>query len=711
MTEMQIVNPFRPSKYEVDSHPLIWVSPIAQKLMREPHSAFVMGARGSGKTSILKSLDSAEQAKNHSLQRQVFGGTLRSFGVYFRMPDLFTQTITDGNWSDLMPTALDTKLVSTYFFSGLIEVTAVEMLLRNIHEWSYHGLCTSSLFAVDAALTKLWHRFTAIRPTFSTGNGLLDAATTLALHRSRMLQAFCDGDKQSFRELYRLSEPGEFLSISVDALLPLLTSPYLTNPRDIRIKILIDECDYLVPEQQHILNALVRKTKAPIDWIAAFVPEGFDATTTVLTNLSASVADRIVIDLDGSKDARFARLCQKVASYRIFYSLPLKFREEAKLKGPDDCFGLKKRLGDLRINDLIEFAGKASQSADFDKFRSEAVAFGVELNRLRASKKLSRRQSAYIGLDDGNAPQYYQTYALKGYGWTLEKLQQSAAIRESYVSTVRRKQRGLYLRMMSAFGVRAIPYAGYNIVIALSDSCIRDFLDIMASIFDAHRAWKSEEAYTNFCLSDEMIPINIQRIGTARASDDKFLGVQQRLPQASLALGKLIDALGFLTHIIQTGKPDLQSTSTEERGVFVLDVGDRSAVAVGRIKGLDVIRDVLEVGRRENIIVVYGSTQAAGSTSSKAARASSTIRFRLHRRFAPRYGFSFRGAYEPVRILPTEIASLFVEPVSELAVEAWAQKVGNRIEGEIKKEAYLSGSPHKQSNFLGLFDPSRASGD
>ena len=192
----------------------------AQKLMREPRSAFITGARGSGKTSILKSLDSREQAQNQSLQNQVLGDTIRSFGVYFRMPDLFTQTTANGHWSALMPTALDPTLVSTYFFSALIEVTAIELLLRNIHEWCAHALCDYTIFAAEDALSIISKQFPSVRSNNSSGNVLVDAAGALAFHRSRMLQAFCDGDVQQFKSLYRLSEPGDFLSFSVNALLP-----------------------------------------------------------------------------------------------------------------------------------------------------------------------------------------------------------------------------------------------------------------------------------------------------------------------------------------------------------------------------------------------------------------------------------------------------------------------------------------------------------
>jgi hypothetical protein len=49
-----------------------------------------------------------------------------------------------------------------------------------------------------------------------------------------------------------------------------------------------------------------------------------------------------------------------------------------------------------------------------------------------------------------------------------------------------------------------------------------------------------------------------------------------------------------------------------------------------------------------------------------------SIAFRLHRRFAPRFRFSFRGAYEGVSLDPNDLAAL-CSGSTNLTAKAWAE--------------------------------------
>jgi hypothetical protein len=54
------------------------------------------------------------------------------------------------------------------------------------------------------------------------------------------------------------------------------------------------------------------------------------------------------------------------------------------------------------------------------------------------------------------------------------------------------------------------------------------------------------------------------------------------------------------------------------------------------------------------------------------------IAFRLHRRFAPHFTFSYRGAYAPVRISQTDIATL-CRRVDEHSPFAWAKSIAGVV--------------------------------
>jgi predicted ATPase len=91
-------NPFRPTRFERHQRPLIWVSQVSRRILNDEGAFYVAGARGSGKTSILKSLDTAEQIVNPTLASQLTLANMACLGVYFRATDLFTQTTAGVDW-------------------------------------------------------------------------------------------------------------------------------------------------------------------------------------------------------------------------------------------------------------------------------------------------------------------------------------------------------------------------------------------------------------------------------------------------------------------------------------------------------------------------------------------------------------------------------------------------------------------------------------
>jgi len=574
-----------------------------------------------------------------------------------------------------MPTARDEELVATYFFGSLVEVTAVELLFLNIHSWMLRGWCRADFGEVSEVLSHIKTQFPSVMEGVCPGSTtLLAAANILRAYRNEMLQSFCDGDKKRFSKVYRVGEPTEFIVNAAASALPLLRGEYFPDARNVRIKVLVDECDYLVPEQQQILNALVRKSRAPIDWIAAFVPFGLDPTSTIFPNLTASVADRLVVDLDAEPRKSFERLCQQVTAYRVFYSISAEQRTRLGWQQPDDAFPLKQRLGDLRVNHLIDDALKQSVAEGVAKFTSESRRVAHALKAL-SDKQLVRFADREHAVET-DAPAYYQCFALASMKLQLSNLEESSAVRSAFISTLRRKQRGAFLRVLAQYGVSvsSVPYAGYNVILSLADGCIRDFLDIMASIFDASRAPESAKAFDDFCFGPKHIDIKIQRDGARRAAENKYLGIRQRLPSASASLNTVIDALGRLTRWLQVDGLPFESSATEERGVFIVDLARIWRAKPEDRNGLVAL---LDIAKKENLIVFPEA--ASIPARSDVADDLKELRFRLHKRFAPKYGFSYAGALEPVQLDPSGLIGLLAKSRDSSEIGSWVVQTGEKI--------------------------------
>jgi hypothetical protein len=128
---------------------------------------------------------------------------------------------------------------------------------------------------------------------------------------------------------------------------------------------------------------------------------------------------------------------------------------------------------------------------------------------------------------------------------------------------LRRKQRSALIAMCHQFRVRNIPYAGSNVVVGLSDGCIRDYLEIMAEIYDAFSTPKNK--LKKFFRRRDPLKIDLQRQGIVRAANAKFSGIRNSGDVYSVELGQLVDCLGELTALLH------RDVKTTERGVYAVD--------------------------------------------------------------------------------------------------------------------------------------------
>jgi len=674
----QVSNPFRPSKFEFEFRPLIWVSPRARRMFRDAGSFFVLGARGSGKTSLLKTLDTNELINNKSLQHQIPLSQLPCLGVYIRAPDLFTQVANGIDWSAFSGGSLASKeLTEAAYLSYLIETAAVEILLRTLVKLRINGHASYKARSADDAVKKF---LTAPEATFlnshidhysiETGDSIEALANAIELARSKVNQALIRGDWPDFSRQLEIAKPGALVARSADTFFNLTRGGTFVAPEKLRLKILLDECDYFTEFQQTVVNTMVRNTKFPIEWIVAFVPGEREVTATLSPTFGLTASDRNVIDLDVEKDS-FEDFCQHVCSHRIHHLLrQLEPKTPTKID-PKTAFNLKKRLGSYRLNEMIFAIGTEGNNKAWSKIEADAMELSaqIELHRQHRTIKKDDFKESDLG---GERHHFWQAYLIKKLQLNFEQAVFDKRTRAVFQSTLRRKQRAAYLHIAADLKKSGAQLFGYSVIISLADNCIRDFLDIMAAIFDEYLKEGGAGKVIGFCRSGTAIDPQIQKRATVNAGEQKYLGFQQRIGGRSRRLTRLIDGLGFLTHLLQV-EYETGLTGTAERGIFVLPSDRMHPTLNDSLIDYEAIESTLKLAQQENLLVFNPSRKGSheGLVSNPE---DGGFQFRLHRRFAAKYNFSYRGALERVHLLPAMLSQLLTSG-DELGVLQWARDV------------------------------------
>ena len=192
------------------------------------------------------------------------------------------------------------------------------------------------------------------------------------------------------------------------------------------------------------------------------------------------------------------------------------------------------------------------------------------------------------------------------------------------------------LCLCKEFG-RTVPFAGYYMVMSMSDQCIRDFLRQMHEIYLAEKT--SPERFVK-------LQINIKKQNDAiyKASASRYEGISNETSRRISEVKRLVDYLGKITAEIQSAYNDPSSLKTIEKGRFSIDYSRMS------IDDRENLEEILKIARDSHYIKVITNI-----SNDKIGL------FRLHRLFAPKFGFSYRGAYSNVSIQGTDLLKLCKE--------------------------------------------------
>lgn len=682
------INPFRPTRWEhhTDGRPLIWFTEEAEELSADK-STYIHGTRGTGKTTLLKGICWEDLCYNESLRMQRRLADFKNIGIYIRFPDHISASMSFTDWAELFPNVQNPEYEFYSFFSAAVEAICIERVADASHHLREMGEIEIAATQELQLVSDFIDEFPAISG-FVTRRPVtfLDLARCLRFMVSAMNRACGRGTVGELvgelpdREPYRMLS---YFAERVSAAIRLKTS---VGPQVVGFKFCLDDCEVLSPLQRKSLNSLVRLSRAPCSWVVSSVGGGRDDSETFIESQPLTDADRRVISLDGRNESAFRELCQSVVSLRLIFSLPQAARPTLSQAEITSFFDLQQRLGRWDVNDMMAALVNRSARPATELLRQGAERL-LDLMRER-KKKIPQRYD----VEEGRLP-YYEAYILmlwrgreEAFKTSLEvgDIEKLATFADSFGNAafeawLRRKQRGAFLHFATALGVRRLPLAGANIVVSLADGSIRDFLEIMGEIYEAYVAaqkWDPKEPtnLSRFANSRTPIANSIQTNGIYSASETYFEGVSRRSEIDTDVISRLLAGLGEYTSLLQTSANDPRTLSTTERGVFFVDymsligadglpdsakfvnAAIRQAELAGYLRPVEI--------RRHQVRHIDGQFRS--------------VAFRLHRRFSPKFRFSFRGAYEAVALDPHDLATLCLRGAT-VTTRDWAENLVAKV--------------------------------
>ena len=682
MTE--IANPFRPTRWEHhrDGRPLLWFTSAARELAA-PKSVFVYGSRGSGKTSLLKSICWEDLAENDSLRLQRHIEDFEHIGIYIRFPDHISQSLDYKEWSAQFPKATNPALVYYRFFSLAVELVCAERTLEALHALRVKDMVTYAPGQELQIVEDFCDEYAALQNfTSRPPRTFLELARLLRNIVPRMSEACSNGTAVALMDHLPPREPNQLLTYLAGRLVSAVRVKANGETRQTSLKFCLDDCEVLSAIQRRSLNTLVRLSKSPISWVISSVGEADESSETFLDAQPLTDADRLVRSLNDRNDKDFLELCQSVISLRIYFALPVELRPDQS-RDLREIFDLEERLGEVGVNTLIQQLLRRSKSPSARLVQDGAAELHSAIGR--AGRSSPRRYAPDA------IPPFYEAYLLMHWQGSedafktditsadIKRLSHFASqvLDDSFNAWLRRKQLGSLLHLAQSLRMRKMPLFGGNIIVSLADSSIRDFLEIMAEVFDryeagTHSATAAKNTLERFASSRTQLAMTYQSDAIYAASQDYYNGVANHAESDADTMSRLVNGFGNLTSLLQSNPADPRVFATPERGVFVIEFETSDACAE---KEAQFVSNLIHQGFLAGYLRIEKVPKAMRSQADVNAR---LIAFRLHRRFAPHFTFSYRGAYAPVRISQADIATL-CRRVDEQSPFAWAKSIAGIV--------------------------------
>ncbi len=669
------LNPFQPTKFELENSPKIWLNPRAKKLIAAKKPSFVYGTRGCGKTTLLRSLHTKEIIGNRVLRDQFGQHRLRWFGAYLQFNHNF-QFITEMVLDALGNESKDSKLAEikryktfcSYFEISLLESTISDLLsLENDGELHFSGKKERE------ACIEIADLFTSV----STKEAHLveDYGDLKRLLRSLRASFTAIFDQEKISAVSNIVDsfvPGTILRIIREKILASIHCRSLEGSEKLGFVVLLDDCEALSASQQVALNTYLKSNEGVSRWIIAHVRGQYNTSETFLPETFLNYADRDVAAIDELSDPEFSDFCENVATLRMKAFLDEHSPRDAK---PDDKLTMA-IFGRHSYNSLVASAIGGYTSQAILEFKQK-----VETFRNEASHRIKKADRSRFTMDRGQFP--YVEYVVSEIGHVpIAELAAESVSVERLKKRIFRKEAAAYIYACHMCN-RSPVYAGGRFILWASDGNIRDFLDIMAQFFDEYESrigatsrsmLAEEKTIRRFFNSKNTLDTAIQSEVLRKVSQRSLDSIKDLKNTSDKYLYRLMSGLSKYVQLLQADVSDGKAVITPERGLFRV-----SSSAVDSVSKQPAFEKIVRRLERDGFLIVGRQEDFENE---------SFIEFRLHKRLSPALGISPKGAYETVLLRPIALAQL-LDDRTALDPLAWASNEHNHVASEDTRQQKL----------------------
>ena len=308
-------SPFSDTRFEYEVRHLYYIQEDLYATLQRTKPCFLIGSRGTGKTTLLRSLSWRERSSNEGLKTQFGHKAFREFiGVYIKLPDVQLDAI-----SIWLKDTLDVPKRAIY--SRYLELIQLQEIFEAVSELEAAGELEYSATLEQKTVKKLIDEF--------GGELYLNDATSRPpisfsdLSRStRMLRRFIE--KASHQNTPPLSvldvlgSPAQLCNLSREVARRLAGVISSDRPSsEIFFKVCFDEAETLDSFGVQILATWVRLSTGPLYHVVSFVSKPESLSGTLLPNLTVQSADVEFLDLDSIKDKQFRSFAEGVTTLRL----------------------------------------------------------------------------------------------------------------------------------------------------------------------------------------------------------------------------------------------------------------------------------------------------------------------------------------------------------------------------------------------------------
>jgi hypothetical protein len=677
-------SPFQYNRWETDDDHIIWLPEDFHEWERKPHVYFT-GLRGSGKTTLLRAFEWSERLTNKSLREQLGSDPFanRYIGVYLNTPSYITRQFSDWplrreNMDNSQWEEEKARLYSLY-----LEYQILQLFVEAIQGLRISRILKFSIEDEYEAIKKILSE----RPEIDIF--LQNRTTDPGLNDIRLCFKFMHENIRSCvikkKELvpdkgYPTLQMGKMLEEITECLLRLcsrdedIKSDYESQiSQTWLLKVCIDQTESIDLYQLKAINTMVAGLdKGVVSFIIASLNDNNNITDNFIPHHPLTYADRMHVSLEDvyGTPSNFFNFIASVTNLRF-----------KKYTGNDDIsVDLRNLLGDWNLNALLyNFSIKRSEKEKVRAF-IERSKENVEKDFFKNNRALLVRQhqeaaqesphklfddkenlDTYlpeegIGLD---VPPLYQTYLIEKLKIIIpQKEDENYKIRPLKSTEFRKKMVAAMLCLCKEYGI-TVPYAGIRMVISMSDRSIRDFLLLMHEIY-------MEENISADKFAGKRINPSKQHKAIFKASGVRYERIGKEAEARTREITRLVNSLGKVTAEIQSAYSDPASLGAVERGIFDIDLSGLS---------MDERDDLKE------IIKLASDCHSIKIVDRSIGRSIDRISIRLHKLLAPKFVFSYRGAYYNVPIKGDILLNLCKE-----RDEAVAEKITDRIIHKIVKD-------------------------